>query len=35
VNFEGDEWVNWQEPRETARLTMDALIEGMLLQVPS
>jgi AcrR family transcriptional regulator len=30
VNFEGDEWVNWQEPRETARLMMDAQVRGML-----
>jgi len=30
LNFEGDEWVNWKEPRETARLMMDAQIRGML-----
>ena len=30
VNFEGDEWVNWQEPRETSRLLMVAMIGGML-----
>jgi AcrR family transcriptional regulator len=30
VNFEGDEWVNWKDPRETARLMMDTQIRGML-----
>jgi AcrR family transcriptional regulator len=30
VFFEGDEWVNWQEPRETARLMMAAQVRGML-----
>ena len=30
VNYEGDEWVNWKDPRETARLMMEAQIRGML-----
>jgi hypothetical protein len=30
VFFEGDEWVNWQDPRETARLMMAAQVRGML-----
>jgi AcrR family transcriptional regulator len=30
LNFEGDEWVNWKDPRDTARLMMEAQIRGML-----
>jgi AcrR family transcriptional regulator len=30
VYFEGDAWVNWQDPRATARLMMEAQIRGML-----
>jgi AcrR family transcriptional regulator len=30
LNFHEDEWVNWQEPRRTADLAMDAALRGMV-----
>lgn len=30
LNFHDDAWVNWQEPRRTSELAMDAMMRGMV-----